>query len=303
MAAHRQSRAAPNSFVRSPDGRYFRLSLIGTGSFKAVYCGYDVLTGVMVAWNEVRLPLEATDEQVAAVWKEAEFLTSLQHPRILSSFACWHSADRRKYVFLTELMTGGSLKFFIDAIPCVSLRVLKRWCRAILEGLDYLHSRAAPIAHRDLKCDNIFIHVHTGELVLGDFGLAKARDVVGHFSSMVGTPGFTAPEVYGGRYQESVDVWSFGMCVIEMVSREYPYQEVEKPTPFAIYRVVTSADYLPKVLSRVQHQPLLDFVLKALQPEPKDRPTVKQLLHDPFLDTSDGDEQVVKLAPRRASSS
>ena len=302
MTSNVKDATSASPFVRSPDGRYFRLSPpIGVGSCKTVYRAYDGRDGVMVAWNEVRLPEESTDEQVAAVWKEAEMLTTLKHPRILSAFACWRSPDRRRFVFLTELMTGGSLKSFVDTIPYVSLAVLKRWCRAILEGLLYLHSLPNPIAHRDLKCDNIFIHVHTGELIVGDFGLAKARDVVGHFSSMVGTPEFTAPEVYGERYQESVDVWSFGMCIIEMVSREYPYQEVEKATPFSIYRIVTSTDYLPQVLGRVMHQPLVEYIIKSLQPKPEDRPTVRQLLDDPFLQPAAGDDRVVKLARRRNS--
>ena len=54
--------------------------------------------------------------------------------------------------------------------------VLKRWAWQILQGLVYLHGHSPPIIHRDLKCDNIFIHGVTGEVKIGDLGLAKLME-------------------------------------------------------------------------------------------------------------------------------
>jgi len=54
----------------------------------------------------------------------------------------------------------------------VKLKVIKEWCQQILEGLDYLHSQDPPIIHRDIKCDNIFINGTTGQVKIGDLGLA-----------------------------------------------------------------------------------------------------------------------------------
>lgn len=70
----------------------------------------------------------------------------------------------------------------------VNLRAVKHWCRQILRGLLYLHSRDPPVIHRDLKCDNIFINGHQGEVKIGDLGLAAilckshAARCVGEFS-------------------------------------------------------------------------------------------------------------------------
>lgn len=58
----------------------------------------------------------------------------------------------------------------------LSRRVLKRWAWQILEGLIYLHGHMPPIIHRDLKCDNIFIHGTTGAVKIGDLGLAKLME-------------------------------------------------------------------------------------------------------------------------------
>lgn len=56
------------------------------------------------------------------------------------------------------------------------LQVLKSWCRQILKGLSFLHSRNPPVIHRDLKCDNIFITGTTGSVKIGDLGLATLKN-------------------------------------------------------------------------------------------------------------------------------
>jgi WNK lysine deficient protein kinase len=54
-------------------------------------------------------------------------------------------------------------------------KVLRSWCRQILKGLHFLHTRDPPIIHRDLKCDNIFITGPTGSVKIGDLGLATLK--------------------------------------------------------------------------------------------------------------------------------
>lgn len=52
------------------------------------------------------------------------------------------------------------------------------------------------------------------------------------------TPGFMAPEVYEEAYNELVDIYSFGMCVLELVTFDYPYSECTHPAQ--IYKKVIS---------------------------------------------------------------
>lgn len=54
-------------------------------------------------------------------------------------------------------------------------RVVKRWARQILRGIQYLHSQSPPIIHRDLKCDNIFINGAAGDIRIGDLGLSTSN--------------------------------------------------------------------------------------------------------------------------------
>lgn len=73
-------------------------------------------------------------------------------------------------------------------------KVLRSWCRQILKGLLFLHTRTPPIIHRDLKCDNIFITGPTGSVKIGDLGLATlkrasfAKSVIGNAPVLLGFP-------------------------------------------------------------------------------------------------------------------
>ena len=102
---------------------------------------------------------------------------------------------RRSIVIITELMTSGTLKKYIGRFRSIperlNARVLKSWCRQILKGLYFLHTRTPPIIHRDLKCDNIFITGGTGSIKIGDLGLATlktqsvAKSVIGKSLTMM----------------------------------------------------------------------------------------------------------------------
>lgn len=121
----------------------------------------------------------------------------------------------------------------------INPKVVKSWCRQILKGLSFLHSRSPPIIHRDLKCDNIFITGTTGSVKIGDLGLATLKNR-SFAKSVIGTPEFMAPEMYEEHYDESVDVYAFGMCMLEMATSEYPYSECTGPAQ--IYKRVVSVN-------------------------------------------------------------
>lgn len=106
------------------------------------------------------------------------------------------------------------------------MEMVKHWSKQILEGLNYLHTRPTLIIHRDLKCSNIFIDGKTSKIMIGDLGLS--RRMQGDPMSIAGTPEFMAPEIFTANkdgYDEKVDIYSFGMCVLELITKEIPYSE------------------------------------------------------------------------------
>lgn len=97
-----------------------------------------------------------------------------------------------------------------------------------MKGLKYLHELQPPVIHRDIKCDNIFINSNNGEIWIGDLGLSTIL-TTSHTKSVLGTPEFMAPEFYDENYGIRVDIYAFGMCVLEMITEETPYKECENP--------------------------------------------------------------------------
>jgi serine/threonine protein kinase len=86
------------------------------------------------------------------------------------------------------------------------------------------------------KCDNIFVNGASGVIKLGDLGLATLWRGLTTPQSVLGTPEFMAPELYEEKYNEKVDVYSFGMCMLELATMEYPYAECKNAAQ--IYRKV-----------------------------------------------------------------
>ncbi|KAH7444813.1 hypothetical protein KP509_02G092900 [Ceratopteris richardii] len=197
------------------------------------------------------------------------------------SYSSSSSSNRRmlRSIFL-EYMEGGSLaerlgrsggKFPDEALAA-------HYTRAILHGLDYLHSNG--IVHCDIKPKNILIG--TSGTKIGDFGSARR---VGHESSMDGmlrgTPLYMAPEVVQGLEQgPPSDIWSLGCTLVHMLEGQAPWAHIQcLPALFLKIGNSNEAPPLPENISAEAR----DFLLQCLQRDPKLRPTAAHLLRHPFL--------------------
>ncbi|XP_021766567.1 probable serine/threonine-protein kinase WNK5 isoform X2 [Chenopodium quinoa] len=263
-----------------PSDRYGRFKdILGKGAVKTVYRAFDEVLGMEVAWSQVMLNdvLRSPDE-LQRLYSEVHLLKNLNHDSIIQFYNSWIDIDRRTFNFITEMFTSGTLREYRQKYQQVDIRAIKNWARQILRGLVYLHSHDPPVIHRDLKCDNIFVNGHLGQVKIGDLGLAAIlRSKYAH--SVIGTPEFMAPELYEEKYNELVDVYSFGMCVLEMLTSEYPYSECSNPAQ--IYKKVTSGKK-PEAFYRIQNIEAQQFVRKCLETVSK-RLSAHELLLDPFL--------------------
>nr|KAJ0226625.1 hypothetical protein LSAT_V11C100036530 [Lactuca sativa] len=205
-------------------------------------------------------------------------LRSLKHNNIIKFFDSWVDHKKKNVNMITELFTSGSLRQYRKKHKTVDLKAIKKWARQILNGLHYLHSQNPPVINRDLKCDNIFLNGNNGEIKIGDLGLATVMQQP-TAKSVIGTPEFMAPELYEEEYNELVDIYSFGMCLLEMVTFEYPYSECKNPAQ--IYKKVTSG-IKPGSLSKVGDYELKAFIEKCLVPA-TERASAGKPLEDPFL--------------------
>ncbi|XP_021233628.1 serine/threonine-protein kinase WNK4 isoform X2 [Numida meleagris] len=270
----------------SPDGRFLKFDIeIGRGSFKTVYKGLDTETTVEVAWCELQTrKLSKAERQRFS--EEVEMLKGLQHPNIVRFYDSWKSSVKGQIciVLVTELMTSGTLKTYLKRFKEMKLKVLQRWSRQILRGLHFLHTRSPPIIHRDLKCDNIFITGPTGSVKIGDLGLATLKRA-SFAKSVIGTPEFMAPEMYEEKYDEAVDVYAFGMCMLEMATSEYPYSECQNAAQ--IYRKVTSG-LKPSSFYKVKVPELKEIIEGCIRMDKDERYTIQDLLEHSFFQEDTG---------------
>ncbi|KAI4328943.1 hypothetical protein L6164_021255 [Bauhinia variegata] len=265
---------------KDPSGRYLRYDeILGKGAFKTVYRAFDAVDGIEVAWNQVRIDeLFQSAEDLEKLYSEVHLLKTLKHENIIKFFNSWIDDKQKTVNMITELFVSGSLRQYRKKHKNVDMKAIKNWARQILRGLVYLHSHKPAIIHRDLKCDNIFVNGNHGEVKIGDLGLATVMQQP-TARSVIGTPEFMAPELYEEEYNELVDIYSFGMCILEMVTFEYPYSECKNPAQ--IFKKVTSG-IKPASLSRVNDPQIKDFIEKCLVPA-SDRLSAEELLKDPFL--------------------
>ncbi|XP_004248110.1 serine/threonine-protein kinase WNK8 [Solanum lycopersicum] len=288
---------------KSPCGRFVRYSdMLGGGAYKEVYIGYDRVEQIEIAWNQI--VVEEALENPENLFAEGILLKSLNHERIMKCFCYWFDPKSKTLNMITELFPSGSLKKYLaksdgnDNGVGADLVSIKNWGRQILEGLSFLHCQNPKIIHRDIKCDNVFVDCGGKEITLGDFGLA-IRVMEGKLvkeKETKGTPEFMAPECYDGEYNELVDIYSFGMCLLEMVTGEYPYLECS--SGIQIFKKVYTG-VKPASLGKVKDSRLKDIIEKCMLPMSV-RPSAEELLKDPFFLCNDGSSTLQGCAPAAA---
>ena len=130
-----------------------------------------------------------------------------------------------------------------------------------------------------MKCDNIFITGTTGSVKIGDLGLATLKNR-SYAKSVIGTPEFMAPEMYEEHYDEAVDVYAFGMCMLEMATSEYPYNECSGPAQ--IYKKVTSG-IKPASFDKVENIEVTEIIERCIRLKKEERPNCSELLKFDFF--------------------
>ncbi|KAK8492296.1 hypothetical protein V6N13_110010 [Hibiscus sabdariffa] len=266
----------------SPNGRFKRTitswqkgDLLGRGSFGSVYEGISD-DGFFFAVKEVSLLDQGSQGKQSIIQLEHEIalLSQFEHENIVQ----YYGTDKDQsnlYIFL-ELVTKGSLLNLYQRYHLKDSQV-SAYTRQILHGLKYLHDRN--VVHRDVKCANILVDA-SGSVKLADFGLAKATKL-NDVKSCKGTAFWMAPEVVnqkGQGYGIPADIWSLGCTVLEMLTRQIPYHQLECMQ--ALFRIGRGEPPpVPDSLSKDAR----DFIMQCIQADPDARPTAAKLMQHPFV--------------------
>lgn len=205
--------------------RYRVAGLVGGGGFGAVYEAEDLnLSGKRVALKENLLITPQAREQFKA---EALLLAQLHHkhlPRVTDYF---ERPGGGQYMVM-DFIAGRSLQSVLEARggPLAEAEVLP-WIRQVADALDFLHTQTPPIIHRDVKPSNIIL-TPKGDVVLVDFGIAKAQSGQTAPGAKGATAGYAPPEQYDGTTEPRSDVYALGATLYALLTGEAPPRSTER---------------------------------------------------------------------------
>lgn len=246
----------------------------------AAYLAMDTEEGVEVVWNEVKISerknFKTLEEKVESVFDN---LIHLEHANIVKFHKYW--ADKKdngaRVIFITEYMSSGSLKQFLKKTKknhkTMNEKAWKRWCTQILSALSYLHSCDPPIIHGNLTCDTVFIQ-HNGLIKIGSVAPDTINNHVKTCHEEQKNLHFYAPEYGDVHVTTAADIYSFGMCALEMALLEI---QGNGESSYVSQEAINNAiQLLEDPLQR-------ELIQKCLECDPRARPTARELLFNQAL--------------------
>ena len=161
--------------------------------------------------------------------REAQILEELSHPAIpkyLDSFKV-DTNSYKGFGLVQTYIPAKSLEEHIQAGRTFNEAEVKQIAKALLEVLNYLHSRQPAVIHRDIKPSNILLGNRSGnnvgDVYLVDFGAVKTTaQQQGGTMTVVGTYGYMAQEQFGGRAVPASDLYSLGATLIYLATGSHP---------------------------------------------------------------------------------
>jgi serine/threonine protein kinase len=215
---------------------------------------------------------------LAAFRKEVEIMSKIYHPNIvLFMGACTRPGSM---AIITELMPKGDLEQLLqDARVKLSLGKRMRMARDAALGMTWLHLANPVIVHRDLKASNLLVDQNY-TVKICDFGLSQIKPrgaaLRDGAEGAKGTPLWMAPEVMmGEKFNEKADVYSFGIVLWEILTRQEPFAEFDS---FEEFRNAVCVKHVRPPIPDSCPRGLRQLISAAWHPLPPKRPTFPQIV-------------------------
>ncbi|XP_057700948.1 serine/threonine-protein kinase Nek4 [Corythoichthys intestinalis] len=256
---------------------YIFIRVVGKGSYGEVNLVRHRADRKQYVIKKLNLTTSSKRERRAAE-QEAQLLSQLRHPNIVTYRESWEGTDLQLYIVM-GFCEGGDLYHRLKQQKGELLpeRQVVEWFVQIAMALQYLHERN--ILHRDLKTQNIFL-TKTNIIKVGDLGIARVLENQNDMAStLIGTPYYMSPELFSNKpYNHKSDVWALGCCVYEMSTLKHAFNA--KDMNSLVYRIVEGK--LPQMPSKYDPQ-LGELIKRMLCKRPDDRPDVKLILRQPYI--------------------
>lgn len=217
--------------------RYEIIEQIGKGGLGAVYRGRDTQLQRDVAIKRVLSPEKATEEEVkeaaAKLIAEAQTLSSLNHPNIITVFDV--GQDEKGGFVVMELLKGETLDETIER----GVLTQEDFTEVVYQTMEALiAAQANNVIHRDIKPTNIMVIWQASgkfQLKILDFGLAKfsktpSVQTMDQEESVMGSIFFMAPEQFErGELDARTDLYQMGCVYYNALTGQYPFNGETAP--------------------------------------------------------------------------
>jgi len=222
------------------------IAILGKGAFGKVKFVKYLRDGKYYAMKVLKKELVRRTKQVDHTKSEKRIMQLIDNDFIVKLFFSFQTAERLYMVM--EFMQGGELFFHLKQQRKFNESRAKLYACEIIVALEHLHKNQ--IIYRDLKPENILLDIH-GHLKLTDFGLSKmildeedeelelpnlnekynnkqSANKLKAFT-ICGTPEYLCPEILSGKgYDKTVDWWSLGVLIYEMIAGYSPFKNINK---------------------------------------------------------------------------
>ena len=260
---------------------YKVIKQLGEGSFgKAFLCKRESDDSLCVI---KQILIEGLDKKEKDdVLNESIILAKLDHQNIIKFFEVFESNKPKHMVnIVTEYADGGDLSEKIKEKKnknnnFTESEILDYFTQICL-AIKHIHEKK--IIHRDLKSGNIFL-MKNGLVKLGDFGIAKRfQKTMDKAKTFIGTPYYLSPEIINGKpYDSKSDIWSLGVLLYEMMTFKMPFNANSLPM---LSVKIMRGQYIPP--PTIYTKDLRELVTKCLTVEPKNRPSIQEILRMPII--------------------
>ncbi|KAJ3430243.1 wnk kinase isoform m [Anaeramoeba flamelloides] len=297
-----------NNFAHDPYLRYS--DIVRESSTKRTFTGLDQETGTEIFWNDLYYSNKSLNKKIEkkSIGSQLKLCSSLSSKYIVKVLDFWEETENENEIengeqnednsnqiensnenstetpeivfsYITNSSNRVILREHLKKFPSLHENLLRKWSSQLLQALFYLHNHSnGPIIHRAISLDNIYVDPKKATIKLSEIGIINFGDqeILTHW---ILNPSWISPEFFDGTYNEKIDIYSFGMCLLELATNEIPYSEC-KNSGQILKHILTQKP--PKSLSKIKNNDVARIVKQCLK-SASERPSAGQLLEDEFF--------------------